>query len=397
VDTYVGDVTLTVTGGYNVAGDTTYVLSAAGQWVTFTSVKVGSSYYWRLVGSWQGVDLASPYTSVLYVGDSASSSSVDPMVNVNRDVDDGTSGNGHCFSDSSQITRSGDIAYNSFDGRITVSGTADYAHFASFQSAPIYGSSGTVSIHYGMIDVPTVSGGTITNRYGFYASNPTGAGAITNNYGVYIPAQTKGGTLNLAIATAGTTASAFGGSIVVGELTEPTAGVSIEITGAYAGATHYGIQTGVSAAGNSVGFDAYNRTYSTGNVTLVMGMQVRPIHGSSGTLATLYGTYTGMTNSGGVVTNCYGHYVADTVGAGTVTNQYGMRIAPLSKGGSLNWGIYVDSNNSYFGGDVIQNPSASVTPANNGELMVEATNNTTLTFKLKGTDGTVRSGTLTLS
>lgn len=48
-------------------------------------------------------------------------------------------------------------------------------------------------------------------------------------------------------------------------------------------------------------------------------------------------------------------------------------------------------------GQLIQRPGSSVTPANNGELMIEATSNTTLTFKLKGTDGTVRSGTLTLS
>lgn len=42
-------------------------------------------------------------------------------------------------------------------------------------------------------------------------------------------------------------------------------------------------------------------------------------------------------------------------------------------------------------------PSASVTPANNGELVIEATDNTTLTFKYKGSDGTVRSGTVALS
>lgn len=42
-------------------------------------------------------------------------------------------------------------------------------------------------------------------------------------------------------------------------------------------------------------------------------------------------------------------------------------------------------------------PDASATPSNNGDLVVEATSNTTLTFKLKGTDGTVRSGTLTLA
>ncbi len=42
-------------------------------------------------------------------------------------------------------------------------------------------------------------------------------------------------------------------------------------------------------------------------------------------------------------------------------------------------------------------PGTSVTPVSNGDVVIEATNNTTLTFKLKGTDGTVRSGTVTLS
>jgi hypothetical protein len=53
--------------------------------------------------------------------------------------------------------------------------------------------------------------------------------------------------------------------------------------------------------------------------------------------------------------------------------------------------------NVYVGSNVISRPSASITPANNSELVVEATSNTTLTFKLKGTDGTVRSATLTLA
>lgn len=48
-------------------------------------------------------------------------------------------------------------------------------------------------------------------------------------------------------------------------------------------------------------------------------------------------------------------------------------------------------------GDLIQRPGASVAPVNNGEVVVEFTNNTTLTFKAKGSDGTVRSGTVTLS
>lgn len=42
-------------------------------------------------------------------------------------------------------------------------------------------------------------------------------------------------------------------------------------------------------------------------------------------------------------------------------------------------------------------PAASATPANNGDLVFELTSNTTLTVKVKGSDGTVRSVVLTLA
>ena len=48
-------------------------------------------------------------------------------------------------------------------------------------------------------------------------------------------------------------------------------------------------------------------------------------------------------------------------------------------------------------GVVIQSPSSSITPTNNGELVVEASTNSKITFKLKGTDGVVRSAIITLS
>lgn len=47
--------------------------------------------------------------------------------------------------------------------------------------------------------------------------------------------------------------------------------------------------------------------------------------------------------------------------------------------------------------DAIEKPASSVVPETNGQLVIEATSNTTLTLKLKGTDGTVRSVTLTLA
>lgn len=42
-------------------------------------------------------------------------------------------------------------------------------------------------------------------------------------------------------------------------------------------------------------------------------------------------------------------------------------------------------------------PSSSLTPSANGDLCIEATNNTTLTFKYKGSDGTIRFGTVPLT
>jgi hypothetical protein len=80
-------------------------------------------------------------------------------------------------------------------------------------------------------------------------------------------------------------------------------------------------------------------------------------------------------------------------------------------------GITIDANGNgiYFGGplipygtrdvghlsapfrNIIFSPGSSITPTLNGTVTIEATNNTTLTFKLKGSDGTVRSGTVTLS
>lgn len=47
--------------------------------------------------------------------------------------------------------------------------------------------------------------------------------------------------------------------------------------------------------------------------------------------------------------------------------------------------------------NVILRPAASVTPASNGDLVFELTSNTSLTIKVKGSDGTVRSAILTLS
>lgn len=56
-----GDLTLTVTGGYNQGADTVITLADAGDFVTFISIKVGSSYYWRVYG--KAEELVIPSTS----------------------------------------------------------------------------------------------------------------------------------------------------------------------------------------------------------------------------------------------------------------------------------------------------------------------------------------------
>lgn len=47
--------------------------------------------------------------------------------------------------------------------------------------------------------------------------------------------------------------------------------------------------------------------------------------------------------------------------------------------------------------NIVLTPPASATPANNGEVTFQLTSNTSLTFKVKGSDGTVRSGSIALA
>jgi hypothetical protein len=55
------------------------------------------------------------------------------------------------------------------------------------------------------------------------------------------------------------------------------------------------------------------------------------------------------------------------------------------------------SGNLILSGGAVFSPGSSRTPASNGQVTFELTSNTTLTFKAKGSDGTVRSGAVTLS
>jgi len=67
-------------------------------------------------------------------------------------------------------------------------------------------------------------------------------------------------------------------------------------------------------------------------------------------------------------------------------------------GGTLATRIEINnSGTTTLSGDLIHTPSTTKNPTSNGELLFEATNDTTITVKYKGSDGVVRSGTIALS
>lgn len=82
--------------------------------------------------------------------------------------------------------------------------------------------------------------------------------------------------------------------------------------------------------------------------------------------------------------------VTDTVSAAT------SKLLDLQVNGTSKFNVGKDGTVSMTG-YLIQHPPAAIVPTNNGELAIEATNNTTLTFRFKGTDGVVRSGVLALT
>lgn len=102
----------------------------------------------------------------------------------------------------------------------------------------------------------------------------------------------------------------------------------------------------------------------------------------------------------------------------TVTNYYDAHLVGISSGGTVTnkWGVYQSAadHKNFFAGKVGVKttapqydlhvagtfgitPGASVTPVNIGDLVFEATSNTSVKIKLKGSDGVVRSVTLTLA
>jgi hypothetical protein len=169
-----------------------------------------------------GVDLgAFAPLAPIHVGDNNVNRSVDSVILASRLVNDtgSMSGiNGHCFSDSSDISRTGGVGYASYDARYTATGGGSYDHFANFQSAGSYATSGTTSFVYGYWHGSAISGGNITNDVGVFIAdaNLTG-GTITNQYGIKISDLTKG-TNKYALYIEGNNPIVTYGSVGIGDI-----------------------------------------------------------------------------------------------------------------------------------------------------------------------------------
>ena len=114
---------------------------------------------------------------------------------------------------SATATLGNGFSYCNYDAQGITAGAGNNDHIAGFQSRARHQSTGTLLNYYAFVSIPVTSGGLTTNVYGFYAFDTTGTTRPTNNYGIYIAPLSRGLTTNLAIYTAGTTPSLFGGNV----------------------------------------------------------------------------------------------------------------------------------------------------------------------------------------
>lgn len=223
------------------------------------------------------------------------------------------------------------------------------------------------------------AGGTVTSNYGVNAlARNVSTGTISYNYGLFTSARNLGG-----------------------------------------GTNDYNYGSFISLQNGS----------SPGTINHAIGVNVQLINGS-GTITEAIGLSIGKTDAWtntGTITNCYGlcigsstnmgtnkwsiynessapSYFAGSIGAGTTGPSAKLHAISTSEQlrlgyGAANYaGFTVDSGGKLKISQALTwVPPASITPASIGDLTVQATSNTSLTFKLKGSDGTVRSGSITLS
>lgn len=168
-----------------------------------------------------------------------------------------------------------------------------------------------------------------------------------------------------------------GGNVGIGGAIDPAYGLYVKPS-TLSGATQIGIASeGVLTSSATSGYAGYFslRTAAT-SFTLGDGRGISissPVVGAGSSITTNRGLN------------------IDNQGASGVTNAYGIDIAAQSGAATVNIGL------RNLGATVLATPASAVSLATNSTLTLELTSNTVLSFKVRGTDGTTRTGTVALS
>jgi hypothetical protein len=206
----------------------------------------------------------------------------------------------------------------------------------------------------------------------------TFAGAVTsgqylrgNGTNVVMSAIQAGDVPTLNQNTTGTASNVTGTVAVAnGGTGATTAGAALTSLGAAASAITISAGTGLSGGGDLTA----NRSIALANTTVTAAS-----YGSASQVGTFtvdaQGRLTAASNTNIAIAN------TAVSGLGTMSTQNANAVAIT--GGSI--------------GAVTYQPGASATPASNGDMVFEITDNSTLTIKVKGSDGTVRVVALTLT
>lgn len=215
-------------------------------------------------------------------------------------------------------------------------------------------------------------------------TNFDGTAAIT----VTAAAGTLTGTTLNGTVTASSLTS-FGPSIALGT---PASGVATNLTGTAAGLTAGNVTTNANLTGHitSAGNAAVLGSFTLAQLsTAVSDANIARSDAAQ--------TFTGMQTISGNPAGQQSLTADKLIFAGE-----GYRVGSggkiyFSDGTDYGQEFYLTSDAFLFNRGIIISPAASATPASNGQMVFEATSNTSLTIKLKGTDGTVRSVVLTLA
>jgi hypothetical protein len=153
--------------------------------------------------------------------------------------------------------------------------------------------------------------------------------------------------------------------------------------------------SGTGSVRKLAGLDTTDKPSFAG-ATLTSAMEVTgsaTVGGIAGTLMNLSADGAGriFATSG----NTPYHYVRQSTGKFVRIGPLGISYGPSGTVPTSN--LHIDSTPWVLDTSFAQRPGSSVTPANNGDLVFEATSNTEVTVKLKGSDGVVRSVVLALT